>query len=143
MICKEYLGIGDGFALNLFRLCLYIKTGFSHKNPSAQASQRGGRAGSPNEGACHEVRAQQKTSILNPNNKPQIPNNQSFIVNHSPLITKNRLPFRKKLLYIPKTRKKPLPDSLNPQKTPIKGTPPWLVLPLKIVLILSPIALTL
>ncbi len=38
------------FALNLFRLCLDIKTGFSHKNPSAQASQRGGRAGSPNEG---------------------------------------------------------------------------------------------
>ncbi len=66
IICKEYLGIGDGFALNLFRLCLDIKTGFSHKNPSAQASQRGGRAGSPNEGACPQVRAKQKTSIPNP-----------------------------------------------------------------------------
>ncbi len=40
----------DKFALNLFRLCLDIKTGFSHKHPLAQASQRGGRAGSPNEG---------------------------------------------------------------------------------------------
>ena len=65
IICKEYLGIGDGFALNLFRLCLDTRTGFSHKNPSAQASQRGGRAGSPNAGACPEVRAKQKTSALN------------------------------------------------------------------------------
>ncbi len=31
MICKEYLGNGDGFALNLFRLCLDTKTGFSQK----------------------------------------------------------------------------------------------------------------
>ncbi len=49
IICLEYLGIGDRFALNLFRLCLDAWIGFSHKNPSAQASQRGGRAGSPNE----------------------------------------------------------------------------------------------
>ncbi len=50
IICKEYLGIGDRFALNLFRLCLDAWIGFSYKHPSAQASQRGGRAGSPNEG---------------------------------------------------------------------------------------------
>ncbi len=56
---------GDGFVLNLFRLCLDAWTGFSHKNPSAQASQRGGRAGSPNEGACPEVRAKQKTFTVN------------------------------------------------------------------------------
>ncbi len=28
IICKEYLGIGDGFALNLFRLCLDARTGW-------------------------------------------------------------------------------------------------------------------
>ncbi len=39
----------DSYFLNLFRLCLDAWIGFSHKNPSAQASQRGGRAGSPNE----------------------------------------------------------------------------------------------
>ncbi len=60
IICKEYLGSGDGFALNLFRLCLDAWIEFSHKNPSAQASQRGGRAGSPNAGACPQVRAQEK-----------------------------------------------------------------------------------
>ncbi len=63
--CKEYLGSGDGFALNLFRLCLDTRTGFSHKTPPAQASQRGGRAGSPNEGACPQVRAKQKTFTVN------------------------------------------------------------------------------
>ncbi len=31
IICKEYLGSGDGSALNLFRLCLDIRTGFSYK----------------------------------------------------------------------------------------------------------------
>ncbi len=41
---------GDKIIINLFRLCLDTRTGFSHKTPSAQASQRGGRAGSPNEG---------------------------------------------------------------------------------------------
>ncbi len=39
----------------------YKTISFSQKHPSAQASQRGGRAGSPNEGACPEVRAKQKT----------------------------------------------------------------------------------
>ncbi len=59
MICKEYLGIGDGFALNLFRLCLDTRTGFSQKSPSS-SPQEGWAGGQPN-----AVRAQQKTSIPN------------------------------------------------------------------------------
>ncbi len=59
IICKEYLGIGDRFALNLFRLCLDTRTGFSHKIPSS-SPQEGWAGGQPN-----AVRAQQKTSTLN------------------------------------------------------------------------------
>ncbi len=33
IICKEYLGIGDRFALNLLRLCLDSWIGFSQKSP--------------------------------------------------------------------------------------------------------------
>ncbi len=47
IICKEYLGIGDGFVLNLFRLCLDAWIGFSHKNPSASSPQEGWAGGKP------------------------------------------------------------------------------------------------
>ncbi len=59
IICLEYLGIDDRVALNLFRLCLYIRTGFSHKTPSSSPQE--GWAG----GQANEVSAQQKTSALN------------------------------------------------------------------------------
>ncbi|MCA8834604.1 MAG: hypothetical protein K8953_05905, partial [Proteobacteria bacterium] len=59
IICKEYLGSGDRFALNLFRLCLDVWIGKSHKTPSS-SPQEGWAGGQPN-----EVRAQQKSSALN------------------------------------------------------------------------------
>ena len=62
--CKEYLGSGDRFALNLFRLCLDARTGFSHKTPSS-SPQEGWAGGRHFEVACHKEMAQQKTSALN------------------------------------------------------------------------------
>ena len=57
IICKEYLGIGDGQFLNLFRLCLDAKTGFSHKIPSSPslAGGVGGWATERSEGATKNL----------------------------------------------------------------------------------------
>ncbi len=47
IICLEYLGIDDRFALNLFRLCLDAWIGFSHKIPHARSPQEGWAGGKP------------------------------------------------------------------------------------------------
>ncbi len=65
IICKEYLGIGDRFALNLFRLCLDAWIGFSQKSPVQLSAGGVGGWEARTKGACPQVRAQQKTSALN------------------------------------------------------------------------------
>ncbi len=64
IICKEYLGSGDGFFINLFRLCLDARTGFSQKSPVQLSAGGVGGWEARTKGACPQVRAQQKTFTL-------------------------------------------------------------------------------
>ena len=65
IICKEYLGSGDRFALNLFRQCLDARTGFSHKTPSS-SPQEGWAGGKPERrGLPPSEGRNKKTSALN------------------------------------------------------------------------------
>ncbi len=64
IICKEYLGSGDGFFINLFRLCLDVRIGFSHKTPHARSPQEGWAGGQPNEGGLPPSEGERKESLI-------------------------------------------------------------------------------